>query len=341
MSSAQNEILSPLRWDGERLQLLDQRALPAQEVWLALTGAGEVAAAIRDMAVRGAPAIGIAAAFGMVLAARQGGAPAARNALPLLAAARPTAVNLQWALDRMVAVLDTASEGDVATAMEAEARLVQEEDLAQNRRMAVLGAALLPPGSRVLTHCNTGALATAGIGTALGVIRQAHADGKLASVHATETRPWMQGARLTIWELSREGIAATLVTEGATAQLMKRQGIDWLIVGADRIAANGDTANKIGTYALAVLARAHGAKVMVVAPRSTIDMRLPSGEEIPIEERDGEEILRAAGLAKAPPGIAISNPAFDVTHAGLIDVIVTNEGIVERPSADAMRKLFS
>ena len=341
MNPREHQILCPLRWDGERLYLLDQRELPARETWLELDSAGQVADAIRDMAVRGAPAIGIAAAWGVVLAARAGGVSAVHAALPRLAAARPTAVNLHWALERMAAVLAVTAAADAATALEAEARLVQDEDLAQNRVMARLGAGQLTPGSRVMTHCNTGALATGGIGTALGVIRQAHADGKLASVHATETRPWMQGARLTIWELSREGIAATLVTEGASASVMAREGIDWLIVGADRIAANGDTANKIGTYALAVLARAHGGRVMVVAPRSTIDMRLASGEEIPIENRPGEEVLRAAGLVEAPPGITVGNPAFDVTPAEFIDLIVTDEGIIERPSLSAMQRLFS
>ncbi|HEX7047189.1 MAG TPA: S-methyl-5-thioribose-1-phosphate isomerase [Gammaproteobacteria bacterium] len=341
MNSPQTDAFCPLRWNGNHLLLLDQRALPATETWLELDNADGVAMAIRDMAVRGAPAIGIAAAWGVVLAAQKGGEAAVREALPALAAARPTAVNLRWTLDRMEVALNAAPLADLATALEAEARVIQDEDLAQNRRMAGLGAARLEHGSRVLTHCNTGALATGGIGTALGVIRRAHADGKLASVHATETRPWMQGARLTIWELSREGIAASLVTEGAAAHVMKSTGIDWLIVGADRIAANGDTANKIGTYALAVLARAHGAKVMVVAPVSSIDMRITSGEEIPIEMRAGEEILRAAGLSEAPPGITVENPAFDVTPAQFIDLIVTDHGVVERPSRETMNALFS
>lgn len=341
MKPAEIEMLSPLRWDGRKLLLLDQRALPAQETWLELSTPAAVAEAIRDMAVRGAPAIGIAAAWGVVLAGYSGGASAVREALPLLASSRPTAVNLGWALERMEQAMAVAPAADLATALEAEARLIQGQDLEQNRTMAALGAAHLLPGSRVLTHCNTGALATSGIGTALGVIRQAHVEGKLAKVYATETRPWMQGARLTAWELSREGITATLLTEGATASVMARDGIDWLIVGADRIAANGDTANKIGTYALAVLARAHRAKVMVVAPRSTVDMRITSGEEIPIEYRPAEEILRAAGLAEAPPHITVSNPAFDVTPANLIDLIVTDEGVVDRPTAQAMRKQFS
>ena len=341
MKAAEIEMICPLRWDGRKLLLLDQRALPAEEIWLELSTPEAVAEAIRDMAVRGAPAIGIAAAWGVVLAAYSGGAAAVRKALPQLASSRPTAVNLGWALERMEQAMAAAPAADLATALEAEARLIQDQDLEQNRTMAALGAARLLPGSRILTHCNTGALATSGIGTALGVIRQAHVEGKLAKVYATETRPWMQGARLTAWELSREGIAATLLTEGATASVMAREGIDWLIVGADRIAANGDTANKIGTYALAVLARAHGAKVMVVAPCSTIDMRIASGEEIPIEYRPGEEILRAAGLTEAPPGITVSNPAFDVTPADLIDLIVTDAGVVDRPSTQAMRKQFS
>lgn len=334
------ELLAAMRWDGRKLQLLDQRRLPQQETWLALGDFQSVADAIRDMVVRGAPAIGIAAAWGVVLAARTGGERVVREALPVLAAARPTAVNLAWALKRMAQVLAVASAADLVTALEAEARLIQDEDLEQNRVMAALGTMHLLPRSRILTHCNTGALATGGIGTALGVVRQAHIEGKLAAVYATETRPWMQGARLTAWELSREGIRATLLTEGATAQLMAREGIDWLIVGADRVAANGDTANKIGTYALAVLAKAHGAKVMVVAPRSTIDMQLRSGEEIPIENRPGEEILRAAGLTEAPPGIEVSNPAFDVTPAKYIDVIVTDRGVVSSPSIRSMRKQF-
>src|SRR5690606_23474225 len=249
-------------------------------------------------------------------------------------------VNLRWALERMEKALDAAPEAELSTVLEAEARLIQDEDLAQNRKMARCGAEYLGPSGRVLTHCNTGALATGGVGTALGVIRQAHADGRLAKVYATETRPWMQGARLTIWELSRDGIPATLVTEGATAQLMARDGIDWLIVGADRIAANGDTANKIGTYALAVLAKAHGARVIVVAPRSTIDMQLESGRQIPIERRPGSEILHAAGLSAAPPGIVVDNPAFDVTPASFIDLIITDKGVVERPSTQAMRERF-
>lgn len=340
-SSSTPGVLSPLRWDGSKLQLLDQRRLPGSEVWLELDSAAAVADAIHDMAVRGAPAIGIAAAWGVVLAARTAGRQGVLHALPVLTAARPTAVNLRWALERMESLLAEAPDDDLATALEAEARSIQEEDLEQNRIMSIHGAARLPENARVLTHCNTGALATSGIGTALGVIRQAHAEQRLAAVYATETRPWMQGARLTIWELSREGIPATLITEGAAAQLMAREGIDWLIVGADRIAANGDTANKIGTYALAVLARAHGARVMVVAPSSTIDMRLASGGEIPIESRPGEEILQAAGLVAAPPGIRISNPAFDVTPADFIDLIVTEKGVVEAPDSDRMRQQFS
>ncbi|HLU61123.1 MAG TPA: S-methyl-5-thioribose-1-phosphate isomerase [Gammaproteobacteria bacterium] len=341
MTDTSREPLSPLRWENGVLMVLDQRALPGRTEWLVARSADDVVVAIRDMAVRGAPAIGIAAAWGVVLAAHSGGREGVVAALPRLAAARPTAVNLHWALERMEGVLGRAPEAELATALEAEARLIQEEDLAQNRRMAELGAAFIAPGARVLTHCNTGALATAGIGTALGVIREAHRQGKLAAVYATETRPWMQGARLTIWELSQEGIPATLITEGAAGQLMQREGIDWLIVGADRITANGDTANKIGTYSLAVLAKAHGAKVMVVAPGSTIDLRLPDGGSIPIEQREAAEILRAAGLTEAPPGIAVSNPAFDVTPALMIDVIVTERGAVEQPGAGRMQALFS
>lgn len=331
---------SPLRaiqWKDSRLHLIDQRQLPAREEWLILDNAASVADAIADMAVRGAPAIGIAAAYGVVLAARRDGIAAIDDAIDLLGRSRPTAVNLKWALERMRAVMEAGGNVD---RLEAEAKRIHAEDIEQNRTMAALGAAYLLPGARVLTHCNTGALATAGIGTALGVIRQANIEGKLAKVMFTETRPWMQGARLTAWELSHDGIRATMLTEGAVAGELAHEGLDWLVVGADRIAANGDTANKVGTFGLAILARRFGAKVMVVAPSGTVDMSIDSGRDIPIEYRDGSEVLAAAGMKQAPDGITVANPAFDITPAKWIDVIVTEKGVIEKPDTARMRRIL-
>lgn len=344
-TSSSSPIL-PLVWEKGQLRILDQRKLPRQVSWITAGGYQEVAEAIRAMAVRGAPAIGIAGAWGVVLAAQEFLAanrnPAAfEAALAELADARPTAVNLRWAIERLRPL---ASGNDPVAALEQEATRIAAEDIEMNRSMAALGAARLLPGARIFTHCNTGALATGGIGTALGVIVQAGQEGKLASVHFTETRPWMQGARLTGWELSQAGIPATLITEGAAAQHMRQHGIDWLIVGADRIAANGDVANKIGTLTLAILARQAGGKVMVVAPTSTVDMQVESGEKIAIENRPAEEVLQAAGLAEPLPeplrGISVSNPAFDITPADLVDLIVTNRGVVERPDTVRMQQLF-
>lgn len=330
--------LRAIQWKEFRLHLIDQRRLPSSEEWLILEDAASVAAAIRDMAVRGAPAIGIAAAYGVVLGVREKGLESLDAIVEELAASRPTAVNLRWALDRMRNA--ARAENASVESLEAEAMRIHAEDIEQNRTMAALGAAYLLPGSRVLTHCNTGALATAGIGTALGVIRQANIEGKLAKVMFTETRPWMQGARLTAWELAHDGIRATMLTEGAVAGELAHEGLDWLIVGADRIAANGDTANKVGTFALAIMARQFGAKVMVVAPSGTVDMSLESGADIPIEYCDGNELLHAAGMAEAPAGITVANPAFDITPAQWIDVIVTEQGTVEKPGTAAMRKLL-
>ncbi len=337
--------LEPLVLGPEGLRILDQRQLPGTEAWVLATDAAEVAAAIRAMAVRGAPAIGIAAAYGAVLAARicwaePGPArPCWDQALAELGAARPTAVNLAWALDRMRRVADQHGL-DPREALEAEARGIHAEDRAQNVAMARLGAAYLAAGSRVLTHCNTGALATGGHGTALGVVRTAWSEGRIERVYATETRPWLQGARLTAWELAREGIPVTLVVDSAAAHLIERVGISWLLVGADRIAANGDVANKVGTLGLALVARTLGARVMVVAPSSTVDMATADGAAIPIEDRGGEEIWRATG-AKAPPaGIAFTNPSFDVTPARLIDVLVTERGVIEAPDRTRMAALF-
>lgn len=323
----------PIVWDTDCLRLLDQRLLPHEVAYLECRSAAEVAHGIHAMAVRGAPAIGIAAAYGLVLDVQQGRDYAAAE--KVLAESRPTAVNLRWALARMAKVTPRT-----ATALLTEAKAIHDEDLAQNLKMGALGAALLPPGATVLTHCNTGALATGGHGTALGVIRSAHALGKLAGVYNTETRPWLQGARLTAWELMQEGIPAQLIADGAAAHLMKVQKIDWVIVGADRIAANGDTANKIGTYALALVAKAHGAKFMVVAPTGTFDLNCPNGEAIPIESRTATELTEFKGQPIAPKGVPAFNPVFDVTPAGLIDAIVCERGVIAQPDAAKIRTLF-
>jgi methylthioribose-1-phosphate isomerase len=335
-------------WCEDRLYLADQRLLPERAEFIALDSAGATAEAIRLMAVRGAPAIGITAAYGVVLAAREGFAAAGtgwRQAmapeLDLLRAARPTAVNLAWAVRRMErAMAGLPDDADPVPALLSEARAIHLEDREANHRMGDLGAGLITGPTDVVTHCNAGAIATGGYGTALGVIRSAHAEGKIRMVYADETRPWMQGARLTAWELMVDGIPVTLQAEGAAASLMARGGVGWVIVGSDRIAANGDVANKIGTYGLAILARHHGVKVMVAAPTSTIDLELPSGAEIPIEERDPDELLFCGGGRLAPEGCAARNPVFDVTPADLVDAIVTERGVVLAPTAEKIRDLM-
>jgi len=324
----------PIEWASDHLRLLDQRLLPHREQYLECRSAEDVARAIHDMAVRGAPAIGIAAAYGLVLAARQDprGYDAAEK---VLAESRPTAVNLRWVLARMRKLGKPAPE-----ALLEEALLIHAEDLQQNLRMAEHGAALLPQGATVLTHCNTGALATGGHGTALGVIRTAHEQGRIAQVYATETRPWLQGARLTAWELHKENIPVKLIADGAAPWLMARRKIDWVIVGADRIAANGDTANKIGTYMLAVAARAHGAKFMVVAPTGTFDLHCPDGGAIPIEERKHAELTEFRGEPVAPLGAEAWNPVFDVTPAGLITALVCERGPIVPPTLQGIAALL-
>ena len=322
-----------VQWQGDHLRLLDQRRLPQQEAWLECRTAGEVASAIRDLAVRGAPAIGIAAAWGAVLAAA-GDAAHFEAELAGLRRARPTAVNLMWALDRMAA----AARAGRDLALEAQA--IQDADLVANRRMGELGAALLGQGVGVLTHCNTGSLATAGFGTALGVIRAGVATGRIATVYAGETRPWLQGARLTMWELARDGIEATLIADAAAAYLMQTGAVQWVIVGADCIAANGDTANKIGTCALAIAARHHGVRFMVVAPASTVDMATADGKAIAIELRDADELLTWAGQRHVVAGARAWNPVFDVTPASLVDAIVTERGVIECPDPQRMKALF-
>lgn len=324
-----------VQWRGDHLRLLDQRLLPQEERWIDCRNASDVTQAIRDLAVRGAPAIGIAAAWGVVLAAQQDALLDA--ALAQLRAARPTAVNLMWALDRMKACIAAGAD---AQALEREAQAIQDEDLAANRHMGSLGAALIAPGSGVLTHCNTGSLATAGFGTALGVIRAGVAQGRITNVFAGETRPWQQGARLTMYELVRDGIPAKLIADSAASHLMKSGAVQWVIVGADRIAANGDTANKIGTYQLAIAAKHHGVKFMVAAPSSTVDMATASGEHIEIELRDPAELLAVGGRRVVVEGAEAWNPVFDVTPASLIDAIVTERGVIERPTEAAMRAMF-
>jgi methylthioribose-1-phosphate isomerase len=328
-----HDSIRAVQWQGDHLRLLDQRLLPNAERWIDCRDAAQVTQAIRDLAVRGAPAIGIAAAWGVAMAAQQG-APL-EPVLTTLRAARPTAVNLMWALDRMKKRIAAGAD-----ALLREAQAIQDEDLAANRRMGELGAALIAPGSGVLTHCNTGSLATAGYGTALGVIRAGVAAERIARVYAGETRPWQQGARLTMWELVRDGIPAQLIADSAAAHLMKSGAVQWVIVGADRIAANGDTANKIGTYQLAIAAKYHGVKFMVVAPSSTVDMATGSGEEIEIELRDPAELLSTAGHRTVVEGAQAWNPVFDVAPAELIDAIVTERGVIERPNSIAMQAMF-
>jgi methylthioribose-1-phosphate isomerase len=334
-------VIRPVRWEEGRLVLLDQTRLPTEEVERACASWPEVAEAIRTLVVRGAPAIGVAAAFGVVLAARASRATThaglladLEDAIKGLAATRPTAVNLFWALDRMRRVVVAGAALPVPALRErllAEAQAICAEDLAANRAMGAHGAALVPAGARVLTHCNAGALATAGYGTAVGVIRAAHEQGKLALVWVDETRPVMQGSRLTAWELAREGIPHRLISDVAAGFVMKRGEVDLVVTGADRIAANGDTANKIGTYGVAVLARHHGIPFYVAAPSSTIDPAIPSGEAIVIEERDPAEVRGVAGRQTAPAASPVFNPAFDVTPAALIAAIITERGVFRPP----------
>ncbi|KAF0192565.1 MAG: methylthioribose-1-phosphate isomerase [Gammaproteobacteria bacterium] len=346
MASTQGSVIKAVEWADGGLRLLDQRILPGKINYLFYKESSGVASAIREMVVRGAPAIGIAAAYGVVCAARRRFAISPGTwqqeiaaDFAELAGSRPTAVNLRWALDRMKSRLGDIS-GDPEPALLAEARRIQEEDIAANRRMGELGAQLIDQRCAVLTHCNAGALATGGYGTALGVVRAAYASGHISLVYADETRPWLQGSRLTAWELVQDHIPVTLIGDGAAAHLLRQGGVKWIIVGADRIAANGDAANKIGTYNLAVVARHHGVKFMVVAPTSTIDMQTATGHDIPIEERAADELLSVAGVRIAAEGAQAWNPVFDVTPADLIDVIVTEKGVVAAPDARKMAALM-
>lgn len=336
----------PIIWQEDHLRLLDQRLLPGKEEYLDYDNVADVAKAINQMVVRGAPAIGITAAYGVVLAARAAYKKAHSNwmceiksDLETLANSRPTAVNLHWALQRMQSLFNNI-EGNPEPALLREALTIHEEDIAANRHMGKLGAALIADGRQVLTHCNTGSLATGGYGTALGVIRSAWQAGTLDMVYATETRPWLQGARLTAWELKQDNIPVTLIADSAAGFLLSQGQIQWVITGADRIAANGDVANKIGTYNLAVAARHHGVKMMVVAPASTLDLHTSTGADIPIENRGPDEIVQYAGKPTAPEGIATWNPVFDITPAELIDVIVTEKGVIQQPDRQKIAAIF-
>lgn len=341
------DTIRPVVWQDDHLQLLDQRLLPGETRWLQFRDSASVADAIRDMVVRGAPAIGIAAAYGAVLAAREAveaapgdWLPRFEQALAFLGDARPTAVNLRWALARQRRQVDTSTADPVAVLLR-EAETIFDEDLAANRHMGELGAALMTERGGVLTHCNTGSLATAGYGTALGVIRSAWAQQRIDRVYADETRPWLQGARLTAWELLQDGIPVTLLADAAAPALMRSGAVRWVVVGADRVTANGDVANKIGTYALALAARHHGVGFMVVAPTSTVDMALPDGDAIAIETRDPAELLHVHGTSMAAPGADAWNPVFDVTPAELVDALVTEAGVVHRPDAERMHAAFA
>jgi methylthioribose-1-phosphate isomerase len=324
-----------LRWTGKTLELLDQRALPQKIEYLTCRTAAETARAIREMVVRGAPAIGCAAAFGVALESTH--AADLEAAFEVLAQSRPTAVNLFWALARMRRALTRGG----ASALEHEALAIYQEDLAVNRAIGAHGAELVPDRARIMTHCNAGALATAGHGTALGVVRSARDQGKRISVVANETRPYLQGARLTAWEMVQERIPVTLVTDNMAGFLMSRGEVDLLIVGADRIAANGDVANKIGTYTLAVLAQRHGLPFYVAAPLSTFDPAIAQGASIPIEERPPSEVTGFGGSRWAPDGVAVRNPAFDITPAELVTGLITEVGVLRAPSRKDIAALLS
>jgi methylthioribose-1-phosphate isomerase len=337
-------------WRDGAVVMIDQRALPFLERYVTCTDYQEVIAAIKDLTIRGAPAIGVAAAMGIALGVRRllDDSPAAiRNSFDEIckqfAAARPTARNLFWAIERMRRCFDERGNTlqSIREALIAEAIRIGEEDIAINRRLGVNGRDLIPDGARILTHCNAGALATAGYGTAVGVICAAREEGKKLHVYVDETRPVLQGARLTAWELMREAIPCTLIADNMAGFLMQRGGVDLVIVGADRIAANGDTANKIGTYPLSVLARAHGIPLYIAAPLSTIDPALADGGLIPIEERDPAELTHCGGVRTAPEGISVWNPAFDVTPHALITAIVTEAGVIRPPFAEGIRKAWS
>ena len=336
--------MEAIRWNHDALSLLDQTRLPLEERWLPCTDYRQVVRAIRTMVVRGAPAIGVAAAYATVLAAREGAgtpdfAAFMARAREELASSRPTAVNLFWALDRMEACW--RAWGPDLPRLEREAQAIHREDLEMNRAMGRFGAELVPQGARILTHCNAGALATGGYGTALGVIRAAHAQGKVAMVYADETRPLLQGARLTAYELAADHIPVTLICDDMAGALMARGQVDLVVVGCDRMAANGDFANKIGTYSLAVLARHHHIPFYTALPSSTVDLSLPDGRGIPVEERAPEEVSAFAGRRTGPEGVPVWNPSFDVTPHQLLTGIITERGVLTPPFDRGLARWFS
>ncbi len=342
--------MKSVEWKGKALWLIDQTLLPAELKVVSCHTYQEVAESIKNMKVRGAPAIGVAAAYGLALAAIDfAGTETGKmieelsKAKEVLAQTRPTAVNLFWALERMERAWQEHRDKDVETlkaVLEKEARAIDEEDQAMNRRIGAFGQELIPAKATILTHCNAGALATAGYGTALGVIRAAREAGKYVQVYAGETRPLLQGARLTAWELMQDNIPVTLISDSMAGYLMHQGKIDLVIVGADRITANGDVANKIGTYGLAVLAHYHKIPLYVAAPLSTIDMSLQAGDQIPIEERHHDELRRLGSLQLAPQDVKVYNPAFDVTPAFLITALITDRGIVKPPYEENLAVLF-
>src|SRR5690349_10635693 len=336
-------MLPTIAREADAVVMIDQRKLPAQEIYVRCKTAAEVAKAIKTMVIRGAPAIGVAAAMGIALGMRRSKATGTKQFVTefqklcdLMAATRPTAVNLFWAIERMKGVFAEAAQGgcsvdEIKDRLEREARRIHDDDVASCRAMGAFGAELVPTDARILTHCNAGALATAGYGTALGVIRAAAEQGKKIAVLADETRPFLQGARLTAWELVKDGIDTTVITDNMAAAMMGTGNVDLVVVGADRIAANGDVANKIGTYGVAVLAKEHGIPFYVAAPLSTIDLDTPDGTKIPIEERNNREVTHVGTFRVAPEGARIRNPAFDVTPAKYVTAIVTELGIARPP----------
>jgi methylthioribose-1-phosphate isomerase len=344
-------VLPTIDWKDGAVVMIDQRKLPASEVYVTCKTAQDVAKAIKTMVIRGAPAIGVAAAMGLALGMRRSAATGTKQfttefqkLCDLMAATRPTAVNLFWAIERMKKTFADAAHGgcsvdEIKQRLEAEARAIHDEDVASCRTMGAHGATLVPESARVLTHCNAGALATAGYGTALGVIRAAVEAGKKIAVLADETRPFLQGARLTAWELVRDGIDTTVITDNMAGSMMRLGHVDLVVVGADRIAANGDVANKIGTYGVAVLAREHGIPFYVAAPISTVDLKTPDGSRIPIEERSNREVTHVGSSRLTPEGAHIRNPAFDVTPSKYVTAIITERGIARPPYEESLARL--
>ena len=338
----------PIDWVGDKVRLIDQTRLPLEERWLELSDYRDVVSAIREMRIRGAPAIGVAGAYAVALAAleivkehHRDFMSALVNAAQEIARARPTGANLEWAVQRMLGVAESAATiEDAVTNLTAEAIRIHKEDQEANLKMGDYGAELIPKGSAVLTHCNTGALATGGYGTALGVIRTAWAQGRISRVFATETRPLLQGARLTAWELVEANIDATLIPDSAAGQLLSRGEVQAVILGADRIAANGDVANKIGTYSMAVLAGENGVPFYVAAPTSTIDLKLPTGDSIPMEERPKEEVTHFGDVRVVPEGIDVLNSAFDVTPHRHVTAIITEMGVVTKPYSPGLKRVM-